>query len=167
MRPVLRSLLAAAALAVIPCLLAAQDSDDTDHEPGHWSLDLPVRGYGISFGNAARFNGLRFNLSDAGLDRINGVNITLWKPGKPVTGTVNGLALGIVGPAADGPQRRRDRRESASSPRGARAGSRWEASVSSPKAPSTAWRSRASAWSRRGRCMASPWPAWARCPRVE
>ena len=99
----LRPLCAAAALVILPCALRAQDSTDTAdtaEAPSHWSLDLPVRGYGISFGNSARFTGLRLNWSDAGLDRITGITITLWKPDKPMTGTVNGLAIGLAGPAA-------------------------------------------------------------------
>ena len=42
-------------------------------------------------------NGLRINWSDAGLEQINGINITLWKPEKPMSGTVNGLAIGLAG----------------------------------------------------------------------
>jgi hypothetical protein len=45
-------------------------------------------------------NGIRLNVEDAGLERVNGVNVTVWKPREPLTGTVNGLALGIVGPGA-------------------------------------------------------------------
>ncbi len=55
---------------------------------------------GISFGNAPRHNGLRINWSDCCLEEINGVNISLWKPGEPVTGSINGIAFGVVGPAA-------------------------------------------------------------------
>ena len=43
------------------------------------SLDIPVKGYGISFGNSKKFTGLRFNFRDKRVDRIDGMNITLWK----------------------------------------------------------------------------------------
>ena len=39
---------------------------------------------------------MRFNLQDAELERVNGINITLWKPRDPASGTVNGLQLGLV-----------------------------------------------------------------------
>jgi hypothetical protein len=88
----LRPLALAAVLSTLPCALPAQEPEDST-APSHWSLDLPVRGYGISFGNSARFTGLRINFRDAGLDLINGINLTLWKPDRPITGTVNGLAV--------------------------------------------------------------------------
>ena len=34
------------------------------------SLDLSLKGYGISFGNSKNFNGLRFNLRDSQLEEI-------------------------------------------------------------------------------------------------
>lgn len=64
------------------------------------SLDLTVRNYGISIGNAPVVNGLRMNFRDDGLRRVNGINLTLWLPHDPATGTVNGLALGL--PATGG-----------------------------------------------------------------
>ena len=35
------------------------------------SLDLAVKGYGISFGNSRNFNGLCFNLRDSQVEEIN------------------------------------------------------------------------------------------------
>jgi hypothetical protein len=63
------------------------------------SLDLGISGIGLSFGSAPRWSGLRVNWRDRYLERIDGVNITLWKPGDHVGGAVNGLSLGL-GPRA-------------------------------------------------------------------
>src|SRR6266851_3636296 len=68
--------------------------------PGHFHVGLTINDWGVSLGNAPRVNGIRVNVEDAGLERVNGVNITVWKPREPLTGSVNGLALGIVGPGA-------------------------------------------------------------------
>ncbi|MFO7261959.1 MAG: hypothetical protein DIU52_012455, partial [bacterium] len=65
-------------------------------------LDLGFRGVGLSIGNTERWTGLRINWSDAGVREVNGINLTLWKPapgGNPGF-VMNGLALGVVGPAA-------------------------------------------------------------------
>ena len=76
--------------------LHAQES--TEYGGGS-SLDLGVSGVGISFGGAPRWTGLRFNWRDRYLERIDGLNSTLWKPGESVGGSVNGVALGL-GPRA-------------------------------------------------------------------
>ena len=47
-------------LLLVPSLLSAQSGSPCSHA----SLDLPVAGYGISFGNSARHAGIRFNWSD-------------------------------------------------------------------------------------------------------
>ena len=65
------------------------------------SLDLMMDGYGISIGDNPRVRGIRINFRDKFLERVNGLNLTLWQPHDDVGGSVNGLALGIVGPAAD------------------------------------------------------------------
>lgn len=60
-------------------------------------FSLPAKNWGICFGNSANFTGLRFNLVDRNIEKINGINITFWKPkDDEATGTVNGLSLGIV-----------------------------------------------------------------------
>ena len=68
-------------------------------EPGS-SLDLGVSEIGISIGSSPRWTGVRLNWSDRYLERINGLNVTLWKPGDAVGGEVNGVALGILAPRA-------------------------------------------------------------------
>jgi hypothetical protein len=77
----------------------AQDPYETNGPDGGSSLDLGVSGVGVSFGSAPRWTGLRFNWRDRYLERIDGVNVTLWKPGDHVGGSVNGVALGL-GPRA-------------------------------------------------------------------
>jgi hypothetical protein len=105
------SLVASGPLACLVPLrpLLAQDTSatrDTTLPPptplryGHVHVGLTINDWGISLGNAPRVNGIRLNVEDAGLERVNGVNVTVWKPREPLTGTVNGLALGIVGPGA-------------------------------------------------------------------
>jgi len=71
-----------------------------DTSCSHDALNLTVGEYGASFGNSARHNGLRFNWSDNCLEEINGFNLTIWKPGNAMTGDVNGLAIGLIGPGA-------------------------------------------------------------------
>ena len=64
------------------------------------ALELAIGHNGIAFGPAPRVNGLRINFSDDELERVNGLNFTVWNPGGDVGGEVNGLALGLVGPSA-------------------------------------------------------------------
>jgi hypothetical protein len=65
------------------------------------SLDLPVKGYGLSFGNSKRFNGLRLNLRDSQVEEINGANITLWRAKDNEQAIVRGMSLGLFPEAGD------------------------------------------------------------------
>ncbi len=69
-------------------------------------LNIPAKHWGISFGNSTQFNGLRFNLVDKDIERINGINVNVWgaKDNSRQTGTVNGISIGI--PAAMGTMNR-------------------------------------------------------------
>ncbi len=60
-------------------------------------LGVPSKKGGIGFGNLPTFTGLRFNYSDRNVDKINGVNVTVWqaKDESEQTGTVNGIAIGL------------------------------------------------------------------------
>ena len=42
------------------------------------SLDIPGGEVGLSFGNSSNFTGLRFNLEDRDVERINGISFALW-----------------------------------------------------------------------------------------
>ncbi len=61
------------------------------------SVDIGPRGYGLSLGNSKRFTGIRLNAVDSQVERINGLNLTLWNPKKNPVGQYNGLALGLIG----------------------------------------------------------------------
>jgi len=56
------------------------------------SLDIPVKGYGLSFGNSQNFTGVRFNVLDKEVGRINGINVSC----VPLSAReVNGLNVGL------------------------------------------------------------------------
>jgi hypothetical protein len=67
----LRNVLLTFGLAVAPARLLAQPS----------YRDLTVNDVGIAIGDAPRVTGLRINFRDRYLQRVNGVNITVWTPG--------------------------------------------------------------------------------------
>lgn len=59
------------------------------------SLDVAIQGNGLSIGDSRRVNGVRLNFRDRNLERINGINITLWQPHSPARGKINGVAIGL------------------------------------------------------------------------
>ncbi len=63
-------------------------------------INLTANDWGIVIGNAPRVHGLRFNLSDRGIEQIDGLNVTFWKPRETSRGVINGVALGLLAPAA-------------------------------------------------------------------
>jgi hypothetical protein len=65
------------------------------------SFDIPVEGYGISFGNSKKFAGLRFNFRDKRVDRIDGLNISLWKADENEDAIMRGISVGIMPEAGD------------------------------------------------------------------
>src|SRR5207245_848372 len=95
-----RSLITALVVALGPVTLTAQEQGEAqDTAPpryGHFHIGLTIHDYGVSLGNAPRVNGVRLNVQDAELDRVNGINVTLWKPREPLSGTINGLQLGLL-----------------------------------------------------------------------
>lgn len=64
------------------------------------SLDIPVKGYGISFGNSTKFTGIRLNFRDHRTQEINGINITLWSARENDAAVVNGISVGLMPEAA-------------------------------------------------------------------
>jgi hypothetical protein len=66
------------------------------------SLDLTVGGVGISIGDSRRVNGLRINYRDSRLEKVNGINATIWTPYRDGHGDITGLSLGL--PATGGRQ---------------------------------------------------------------
>ncbi|MCZ6680612.1 MAG: hypothetical protein O7E52_25560, partial [Candidatus Poribacteria bacterium] len=65
------------------------------------SIDLPVKGYGLSFGNSKNFTGIRLNFRDYRVEEINGINITLWPAKDNGQAIVRGLSLGLGPEAGD------------------------------------------------------------------
>ncbi|NUQ10824.1 MAG: hypothetical protein HUU26_00655, partial [Gemmatimonadaceae bacterium] len=59
------------------------------------SLDLTIGGVGISIGDSRQARGLRVNVRDSRLDRVAGVNATIWSPFEGGHGDITGLALGL------------------------------------------------------------------------
>lgn len=51
--------------------------------------------YVISIGDHPDVVGLRINFRDRDLQRVDGVNLTLWSPYEPFSGTIRGMALGL------------------------------------------------------------------------
>ena len=77
-----RRLFVAVALA-LPALSGAQ------------SLDLTIKHTGLSIGDSRFVRGIRLNFRDSRLDRLDGINATIWMPYEPARGEVRGLALGL------------------------------------------------------------------------
>lgn len=77
---------------VVPAVIAAHP---LRAQESRRSLDLTVGGVGISIGDSRRLNGLRINYRDSRLDRVNGINATIWRPYDGGHGDITGLALGL------------------------------------------------------------------------
>ena len=60
------------------------------------SLDIPSGSWGLSLGNSANFTGVRINFRDNEVERIRGLNITLWPAGDMEMSHISGISLGVV-----------------------------------------------------------------------
>jgi hypothetical protein len=71
-----------------------------DTTPGHGLLNIGPNHTGLSIGNSARWNGLRINFRDRGVQQLNGVNLSIWKAADETNrqARLHGLNVGIVGP---------------------------------------------------------------------
>src|SRR5262245_24459899 len=87
--------LCATLATALPAPLHAQAGDYPN-----WQFNIGVGDTGLAFGNSRVHDGIRINWKDYRLDRIRGVNITLWSPDERVGGEIQGLALGLVYPQA-------------------------------------------------------------------
>lgn len=58
-------------------------------------LKIAVGDVGMGLGDVPRLDGLRLNVRDRALERVRGVNVTLWEPYDGADGVVRGLALGL------------------------------------------------------------------------
>ncbi len=64
------------------------------------SLDLTLGEYGLSLGNSKRISGIRINAIDRDVERVRGLNLTLWTPGPNPDAEYSGLALAVIGTKA-------------------------------------------------------------------
>jgi len=65
-------------------------------------IDLTVDHKGIAIGDVPRVTGLRLNYRDRHLERVDGINATIWSPYQNGSkGLVRGLALGLPVTGAD------------------------------------------------------------------
>lgn len=61
------------------------------------ALNIPFKKYGISIGNSYEFNGIRVNLADQNVRKVNGINITGWfKKAQNQNAIVNGISFGVM-----------------------------------------------------------------------
>jgi hypothetical protein len=60
-------------------------------------VNIPSKTWGIGFGNSPRFTGIRFNFADKNIEKINGINVSIWarKNFGDETGSINGISLGV------------------------------------------------------------------------
>ena len=64
-------------------------------------LDLTVNHVGVAIGDIPRVTGLRLNFRDRNLERVDGVNVTIWSPYPNArSSVVRGLALGLAATGA-------------------------------------------------------------------
>jgi hypothetical protein len=94
--------LAFALLAAALCAAPVRAQTDTVPEPpaSHHALTLGAGGVGLTLGNSRTATGIRINLVDHQVERVTGLNLTLWKPRKNPDLVVTGIAAGLVGPRA-------------------------------------------------------------------
>ncbi len=62
---------------------------------GAQSLDLTIKNTGLSIGDSRFVRGVRINFRDDRMERVEGINATIWTPYEPARGRVDGLALGL------------------------------------------------------------------------
>ena len=81
-------------LVLLSCLFLCVPINIGLHAQG---FNIPTGRWGISFGNSKRFTGLRFNFRDSRVEKITGINVTLWQPKKDnKESIVHGLSLGLM-----------------------------------------------------------------------
>jgi len=63
------------------------------------SFNFPTKDFGISIGNSKNFTGLRINFRDRDVEKIKGINISLWYPKENKDAEMTGINLGLYGPS--------------------------------------------------------------------
>jgi hypothetical protein len=90
--------LLAAAFARTP---ASAQADTVPEPPAcHHALRLTIGDVGLTLGNSRTATGIRINLVDHQVERVTGLNLTLWKPKANPDLVVTGVAAGLIGPRA-------------------------------------------------------------------
>ena len=69
---------------------------------GRGALHLAIRNVGISFGNAPRVHGLRLNWRDRGLERVDGLSLTVLALDESPRSVIRGVAINLLGGAYAG-----------------------------------------------------------------
>ncbi len=71
----------------------------TDTSNAGSSLDLTINGKGLSMGDSRRFAGLRLNFMDRQLERMAGVNFTIWRASRQAMdrAEIDGVAISLLG----------------------------------------------------------------------
>ena len=64
------------------------------------SLDLMIDNTGLSIGDSRIVRGIRLNFRDRNMERVDGINATIWTPYRRGHGDITGLSLGL--PATGG-----------------------------------------------------------------
>jgi hypothetical protein len=59
------------------------------------SVGIMVDNVGLSIGDSEEVTGIRLNYRDRNLQKVNGLNATIWAPYEPWTGEVSGIAIGL------------------------------------------------------------------------
>lgn len=63
--------------------------------PSQAQINIGANETGLSIGNSRNWTGVRLNFRDLDIEEIRGVNVTVWSPYEPATGTIRGLAIGL------------------------------------------------------------------------
>jgi hypothetical protein len=92
--------LALFAIAAWPIGACAQQDTMPEPPASHHAINLTAGGVGISIGNSRAVTGIRLNLVDHQVERVTGLNLTLWVPKRNPELVVTGAAVGLVGPRA-------------------------------------------------------------------
>lgn len=64
-------------------------------------MGLPTSRFGLALGNVPRFTGVRINVSDIRVERVDGINLSLWLPRQSDRAVYHGLMLGLVAHEAE------------------------------------------------------------------
>lgn len=92
--PVLLSRISRAVVSAVAAMAVGANVAVAQSE-GRRSLDLTINDVGLSIGDSRAVTGVRINWRDTRLERVDGLNVTLWKPANTSHGDVRGIAIGL------------------------------------------------------------------------